>query len=109
MQKVVIYVVLPKAIVTRGDDEMTTRSHKMVFDQEEKILIQNLGIRIAKLRSEQNMARAELARQSGLHVQYLFDVETGKRNMTIYVLCKIAKALNIHVSELVKECDLSTK
>ena len=104
-----VYVVLPKAIVTKGDDEMTTRSHKMVFDQEEKTLIQDLGIRIAKLRSEKNMARAELARQCDLHVQYLFDVETGKRNMTIYVLCKIARALSISVSELVKECKLSTK
>ena len=73
---------------------------------EEKDLVTNLGYHIATLRAERELPRAELARQAQLHVQYLYDVETGNRNITIYVLAKIARALNLSLSELLMVCTL---
>lgn len=67
---------------------------------EEKQLVTTLGLHIASLRAERNLTRATLAKDAKLHVQYLYDVEMGKRNVTIYVLAKIARALNITLSEL---------
>lgn len=69
---------------------------------EEKQLITTLGLSIASLRAERQLSRAELARCANLHIQYLYDVEMGKRNVTIYVLAKIARALNITLSELLE-------
>lgn len=73
---------------------------------EEKILVTNLGLHIASLRAERNITRASLAKNAQLHVQYLFDVEVGKRNVTIYVLAKIARALDLTVSELLESHNL---
>lgn len=69
---------------------------------EEKQLVTTLGLTIASLRAERQLSRAALASSADLHVQYLYDVEMGKRNVTIYVLAKIARAFNITLSELLK-------
>lgn len=69
---------------------------------EEKQLVTSLGLKIALLRSERELPRAEFARQAELHPQYLYDVEMGKRNVTIYVLGKIARAFDITLSELLE-------
>ncbi|QIK86644.1 helix-turn-helix transcriptional regulator [Erysipelothrix sp. HDW6B] len=69
---------------------------------EEKQLVTNIGLKIVLLRSERELPRAELAKQAELHPQYLYDVEMGKRNVTIYVLGKIARAFNITLSELLE-------
>lgn len=74
---------------------------------EEKQLVTTLGLHIASLRSERNLARVTLEKDAKIHVQYLYDVEMGKRNITIYVLAKIARALNITLSELLKLSTLS--
>lgn len=66
----------------------------------EKKLVSKTGLRIANLRSERQMSKAELAKLADLHPQYLYDVEVGKRNVTIYVLYKIAEVFGMTLSEL---------
>lgn len=65
----------------------------------EKALVTKMGERIACLRAERQMPRSELAKHADLHVQYLYDVEMGKRNVTIYVLFKIATVFELNLSE----------
>lgn len=74
---------------------------------EEKELLTNLGLEIAKQRAALKMTRADLAKLSKLNLQYLYDVETGKRNITIYVLAKIARSLKTTPSELLHSKELS--
>lgn len=74
---------------------------------EEKQLVTNIGLKIVLLRSERELPRAELAKQAELHPQYLYDVEMGKRNVTIYVLGKVARAFDITLSELLESHTLS--
>lgn len=65
----------------------------------EKELVLKLGYRIASLRAKRKMSRIELAKLADLHHQYLYDVEVGKRNVTIYVLFKIANAFKMQLKE----------
>ena len=82
-----------------NSNKMQTR--KMLDD--EQYIISSVGLRIAELRSKQDLTRVELAKKSELHVQYLYDLEIGKRNITIYVLAKIAQSLNTTSSALLKD------
>ncbi|MBQ7890803.1 MAG: helix-turn-helix transcriptional regulator [Erysipelotrichaceae bacterium] len=68
----------------------------------EKEILSKLGLLIARLRTQHKMSRAELSRKSNLHVQYVYDVEMGKRNCTIFVLYKIAKTFNLSLSDFFK-------
>jgi len=65
----------------------------------EKALVLKMGERIAALRAEHQMQRNTLAKQADLHTQYLYDVEMGKRNVTIFVLFKIATVFEMTLSE----------
>jgi len=42
-----------------------------------------------------------LAVSSGLHPTYISSLETGRRNPTLNVLCALARALKVPLSELV--------
>jgi transcriptional regulator with XRE-family HTH domain len=57
----------------------------------EKVLAENVrGFR--KLRG---ITQAELATQSGIHRNYLADIERGERNITISSLIRVSAALNV--------------
>lgn len=61
---------------------------------------QQLGMRIRFLRKEKKMSIEDLALEAEINKNYLGDLENGRRNPTIRVLEKIAKALEINLSEL---------
>ena len=61
-----------------------------------------LGMRIRYLRKNKKMSIEDLALEAGINKNYLSDLERGKRNPTIKVMEKIAVALEISISELVK-------
>lgn len=58
---------------------------------------QLIGTRIKQLRAEKNMSQEELALISGLNQSYLSGVETGKRNVSILNIARIAQALNVSI------------
>ena len=62
-------------------------------------LYNKLGERIEKLRKEKKLTQEELAEKAGLHRAYFWDVESG-RNISIKTAYKIAKALDVNLSEL---------
>ena len=61
---------------------------------------QLLGRRIRELRKKRCWTQEELAEAAGLHFKFLGRVERGTTNSTLRVLKKIAKALEVPVSEL---------
>ena len=61
-----------------------------------------LGMRIRYLRNKKKMSQEELSFTSGVNRNYLSDLERGTRNPTLKVLEKIAKALDIDLSTLLK-------
>ena len=59
-----------------------------------------LGQHIRELRKSKNLSQEQLALSCGLSRQYIADVERGARNIGIVNVQKIAKALEIPLSEL---------
>ncbi|WP_411235335.1 helix-turn-helix domain-containing protein [Marivita sp. S0852] len=57
---------------------------------------------IQRIRREKNLSQEEVAHRADSHQTYLSGVETGKRNPSILVVERIAKALGVDVSEIFK-------
>lgn len=64
--------------------------------------IKVLGQRIKKLRKERGFLQVDLAVRTGISTGYIGSIEQGLRYPSLKVLQKIAKALKISVSELLK-------
>ena len=65
------------------------------------VLLQ-LGMRIRYLRRQMRMSQLDLAYESEVNKNYLSDLERGKRNPSVLILDRIAKALNIDLATLFK-------
>ena len=51
------------------------------------------GNRILQLRKSKNLTREQLAERAGISVQFLADIEKGRKNMTVTTLRNLASAL----------------
>lgn len=61
-----------------------------------------VGLNIAVLRKAKSLTQEELSHRARIHQTYLSGVETGRRNTSIVVLERIAKALKVEMEELVR-------
>ncbi|MGG7059880.1 helix-turn-helix domain-containing protein [Clostridium tertium] len=63
-----------------------------------------VGSRIAEIRNRKGISLSKLSRESGVSKGYLSELENGiKENPNIEILDKIAKALDISVSDLFEQ------
>lgn len=63
-----------------------------------------VGSRIAEIRNSRGISLSKLSRESGVSKGYLSELENGiKENPNIEILDKIAKALDISVSDLFEQ------
>lgn len=58
-----------------------------------------IGQRIRELRKEINLSQEALALKSEVDRTYVTDVENGRRNISIEILEKIIKALEVSLTE----------
>ncbi len=61
-----------------------------------------VAVNIQRLRREQDLSQEELGSRANVHQTYLSQVEGAKRNPSIDVLERIAKALKTDIAELFK-------
>jgi transcriptional regulator with XRE-family HTH domain len=61
---------------------------------------QVFGERVRSLRKIIKISQDELAFRSGLHRNYISDVERGTRNISLKAIYKIARGLNVAVEAL---------
>lgn len=59
------------------------------------------GIKIKELRKEKGFSQDELAERSGLNRPYISGIEQGKRNVSLEVIEKLAKALELKMAKLI--------
>lgn len=59
-----------------------------------------LGMRIAYLRHQKKWSQEDLALESEINKNYLSDLECGRRNPSLLILSRIAKALGINLETL---------
>lgn len=60
-----------------------------------------MGKRIRTIRENQKLSREKLAEHSNISTQFLADIETGKKGMTVVTLKKICSALHISTDSIV--------
>jgi len=61
---------------------------------------QRVSKNIQRIRREKGLSQEEVAHLAEIHQTYLSGVETGKRNPSILVVERIAKALSVDISEI---------
>lgn len=61
-----------------------------------------LGVEIRKMRQQIGMSQEELAYKADLDRSYVGGIERGEHNVALMSLVKLAAALNVKVSDLVK-------
>lgn len=64
-------------------------------------LNREIGLRVRALREQQSLSRERLAEAANLSVQFLADIETGRKGMTVLTLRKLAVALRCSADELI--------
>ena len=57
-----------------------------------------VGVNVQRLRREKDLSQEELAHRADIHQTYLSGVERGRRNPSVSVLERIAKALNVDIA-----------
>ena len=65
-----------------------------------KEILHAFGVRVRELRLEKNLSQEELADLSNLHRTYIGMIERAEKNLTLLNIDKIAKALEISLSDL---------
>jgi len=66
-----------------------------------QILIK-FGANVRTERKKRNMSQEELAAKAGVHRTYIGMIERAERNVTLTSIAKIAAALHLDISELLK-------
>jgi len=61
-----------------------------------------LGGNIKRIREKKGMTQGDICRAVGMDRSYMSAIENGKKNVTLGVLEKLAKALDVSVDELLK-------
>lgn len=68
-----------------------------------------LGLRLRMFRERKNVSQEELALRADLDRTYVGGVERGERNLGTLNLLKIASALNVNASALLKGISIERK
>ena len=65
-------------------------------------LQEGFGKRVRHLREQRGLTQEALADLSGLHPTYISGIERGKRNVSLANIRRLATALGVSLSELVR-------
>ncbi|MBQ3136734.1 MAG: helix-turn-helix transcriptional regulator [Clostridia bacterium] len=60
-----------------------------------------IGQRIRRIRSFQKLSREKLAEKANISTQFLADIETGKKGMTVSTLKKLCGALCVSADSII--------
>ena len=61
-----------------------------------------LGLNLKRIRTKKKLSQGDIARALEVHRAYVSGIETGKRNPTLATIEKLANALGVTASELLK-------
>ncbi len=66
-------------------------------------LLNRIGLNVRVERTIKQLTQAQLAELIDVHEKYIGKIETGKQNVTVKTLNKIAQALNINIIRLLED------
>lgn len=70
---------------------------------EETGLVMVFAANVRRLRTERGLSQETLAEAAGVHRTYIGMLERGEKNVTIYNIERIARALDVQPSSLLME------
>ncbi len=62
-----------------------------------------LGRNVRRLRQQKKLTQEQLAFEAEIDLTYVGGIERGKRNPSLLVMARIAKALGVHLTRLLAE------
>lgn len=68
-------------------------------------VVKRVGDRIRRLRKDKGLSQEQLAELSGLHTNYVGQVERGEKNLTIETLQKVVGGLGVSLEEFFRYLD----
>jgi len=63
-----------------------------------------MKIKLCQIRQEKRLTTRQLEKLSGVSHSCITKIETGESMPTVIILCKLAKAMNVKIEDLV-DCD----
>lgn len=78
-------------------------------NKNDEVNLQKLGNNLRQLREKKGISQEQLAKDAGLSRSYYTEVETGKRNISILNLLRIAQQLEVELSAFIRLKDFSKK
>jgi XRE family aerobic/anaerobic benzoate catabolism transcriptional regulator len=73
---------------------------RMHTEEEKNLLLQGLGTKVRRLRSEANLTTKELANRAELSLRFIIQLEAGQGNISVAGLARVASALGRPLPEL---------
>ncbi len=67
---------------------------------DEELVLKQFGHRLRELRMSRGLTQEELAAAAGFSRSYYTEIETGKRNISLLNLRKLAQCLQVNLSTL---------
>ena len=65
-------------------------------------ITKRLGRNLRRLREAKGLSQEQFAEEAGIHRTYVSDLERGSRNPTIRVVERVASALGVTASDILK-------
>lgn len=62
----------------------------------------DITIHVRDIRKARGLTLDALSQLSGVSASYISEIETGKYNFTIQVLCRLALAMDVPITELIE-------
>ncbi len=77
----------------------------MPADDLDERLCRALGLWVRELRHRRGYTQPVCAERAGISVAYLSEIETGRRNPTVAIVVRLARALDVKPSQLMGRLD----
>lgn len=70
------------------------------YDMEKEPILLHFGKQVQQLRKDRNLSQEQLAELAGVHRTYIGMIERAEKNITLYNIERIAKALEVNIKDL---------
>ena len=73
------------------------------WDEHERALRHRLGVNVRALRQKARLTLKQVAERAEIHWRHWQKIEAGQTNATIFTITRLADALNVDPSDLLRE------